>query len=88
MAAFDPELSGVISAGGVGFDISCGVRLLTTDLIKSDIDPLKEQLADILFTEIYRGVAEKAPAPYKDVSAFSSSNKSASLLNSLAISAL
>ncbi|MCB1738991.1 MAG: RtcB family protein, partial [Gammaproteobacteria bacterium] len=30
VAAFDPELGGVVSAGGVGFDISCGVRTLHT----------------------------------------------------------
>src|SRR5205823_4401039 len=32
VAAFDPELGGVVSPGGVGFDINCGVRLHTTDL--------------------------------------------------------
>ncbi|MEX0880403.1 MAG: RtcB family protein, partial [Thermoanaerobaculia bacterium] len=32
VAAFDPEQGGIISAGGVGFDISCGVRTYTTSL--------------------------------------------------------
>ena len=32
VAAFDPELGGVVSAGGVGFDISCGVRTMLTRL--------------------------------------------------------
>ena len=32
VAAFDPEEGGVISAGGVGFDISCGVRTVSTGL--------------------------------------------------------
>ena len=32
VAAFDPDQGGVVSAGGVGFDISCGVRLLMTGL--------------------------------------------------------
>ena len=37
VAAFDPDEGGVISAGGVGFDISCGVRTLHTGLVYSDI---------------------------------------------------
>ena len=32
VAAFDPEAGGIISAGGVGFDISCGIRCLRTNL--------------------------------------------------------
>lgn len=60
VAAFDPERGGIISAGGVGFDISCGVRLLTTGLNKSDIEPIKNQLADILFTHIPAGVGSRS----------------------------
>ena len=37
VAAFDPEQGGIISAGGVGFDISCGIRCLRTNLLWSDI---------------------------------------------------
>ena len=37
VAAFDPEAGGVVSAGGVGFDISCGVRCLHTGLVRDDI---------------------------------------------------
>ena len=37
VAAFDPEQGGVISAGGVGFDISCGVRTLHTGLVEADV---------------------------------------------------
>ncbi|HET19159.1 MAG TPA: RNA-splicing ligase RtcB, partial [Chromatiales bacterium] len=37
VAAFDPEQGGIISAGGVGFDISCGVRTLHTGLTPEDI---------------------------------------------------
>ena len=56
VAAFDPDDGGVISAGGVGFDISCGVRTLHTGLTRADIDPVKEQLADALFAQIPAGV--------------------------------
>ena len=56
VAAFDPDLGGVISAGGVGFDISCGVRTLHTGLTRADIEPVKERLANALFAEIPAGV--------------------------------
>jgi tRNA-splicing ligase RtcB len=56
VAAFDPKEGGVISAGGVGFDISCGVRTLTTGLRREDIEPRKTQLADALYREIPVGV--------------------------------
>jgi tRNA-splicing ligase RtcB len=56
VAAFDAEKGGVISAGGVGFDISCGVRTLLTGLTREDIEPVKERLADLLFQRIPAGV--------------------------------
>jgi tRNA-splicing ligase RtcB (3'-phosphate/5'-hydroxy nucleic acid ligase) len=56
VAAFDPDHGGVISAGGVGFDISCGVRTLLTGLTREQIQPVKERLADGLFQEIPAGV--------------------------------
>ncbi|HZS86764.1 MAG TPA: RtcB family protein [Chloroflexota bacterium] len=56
VAAFDPDQGGVISAGGVGFDISCGVRTLTTGLAAREIQPIKEQLADALFRTVPAGV--------------------------------
>ena len=56
VAAFDPDLGGVVSAGGVGFDISCGVRLLRTELTADDLYPKKEQLAESLFHRIPAGV--------------------------------
>jgi tRNA-splicing ligase RtcB len=56
VAAFDPEDGGVISAGGVGFDISCGVRTLLTGLTIAEIEPAKERLADVLFQSIPAGV--------------------------------
>lgn len=56
VAAFDPDLGGVVSAGGVGFDISCGVRLLRTGLTVEEVQPVKERLADGLFHQIPAGV--------------------------------
>ena len=56
VAAFDAEAGGVVSAGGVGFDISCGVRTLHTGLAVADIEPLKQRLADRLFARIPAGV--------------------------------
>ena len=52
VAAFDPDEGGVISAGGVGFDISCGVRTLHTGLNKQDIQEHKQALADMLFYKV------------------------------------
>ncbi|RMH36026.1 MAG: RtcB family protein [Nitrospirae bacterium] len=56
VAAFDPDQGGVVSAGGVGFDISCGVRALYTGLRVEDIEPIKERLADLLFRKVPAGV--------------------------------
>jgi tRNA-splicing ligase RtcB len=56
VAAFDPDRGGVVSAGGVGFDISCGVRTLHTGLTGEDIQVVKERLADVLFRRIPAGV--------------------------------
>ena len=53
MAAFDmsnPEA--VVSPGGVGFDINCGVRLLRTNLTEKDVAPKKEQLTQVMFGEL------------------------------------
>ncbi len=55
-AAFDPDAGGVVSAGGVGFDISCGVRTLLTGLARADVDPVREALADTLAERIPAGV--------------------------------
>jgi tRNA-splicing ligase RtcB len=56
VAAFDPDDGGVISAGGVGFDIACGVRTILTGLSIDDIEPVKMKLADILAHRIPAGV--------------------------------
>ena len=56
VAAFDPDAGGIVSAGGVGFDISCGVRCLRSDLTLDHTVPVAERLADGLFRDIPAGV--------------------------------
>ena len=56
VAAFDAEHGGVVSAGGVGFDISCGVRTMLTGLKVPDILPVQQSLADSLYRQIPAGV--------------------------------
>ncbi len=59
VAAFDPELGGVVSAGGVGFDISCGVRTLHTGLNIAELAAHKQALADALYRTIPAGVGSR-----------------------------
>ena len=59
VAAFDPQEGGVVSAGGVGFDISCGVRTMLTGLKRADVEPFKEALADALFAAIPAGLGSR-----------------------------
>ena len=56
VAAFDADAGGVVSAGGVGFDISCGVRCLHTGLTRADVMPLQQRLAEALFADVPAGV--------------------------------
>jgi tRNA-splicing ligase RtcB len=56
VGAFDSDKGGIISAGGVGFDIACGVRTLHTGLKISEIDSRKTEIADRLFRRIPAGV--------------------------------
>lgn len=57
----DPKA--VVSPGGVGFDINCGVRLLRTNLHLKDVSTVKEQLAQCLFDHIPVGVGSKGIIP-------------------------
>ncbi len=59
VAAFDAEAGGIVSAGGVGFDISCGIRCLRSDLTLSQLWPHAEALANQLFRDIPAGVGEE-----------------------------
>jgi tRNA-splicing ligase RtcB len=58
VAAFDPD-EGIVSAGGVGFDISCGVRTLTTGLTLADVAKHKAALADALFERVPAGLGSR-----------------------------
>ena len=58
VAAFSLE-GGIISPGGVGYDINCGVRLMTTPLTKADIMAKRKELIDALFTNVPSGVGSK-----------------------------
>jgi len=55
VAATDAE-TGVISPGGVGYDINCGVRLLHTNLNKKDVEPKLRQLVETLFRNVPSGL--------------------------------
>lgn len=59
VAAFDVE-EGIISPGGVGFDINCGVRLIRTNLQKEEVVPNIKRLTDELFSNIPAGVGSKS----------------------------
>jgi tRNA-splicing ligase RtcB (3'-phosphate/5'-hydroxy nucleic acid ligase) len=58
VAATDPEEGGVISPGGVGYDINCGVRLLRTNLVWSEVKDRIKALVDQLFQDIPTGVGQ------------------------------
>jgi tRNA-splicing ligase RtcB len=59
VAAFDPDQGGVVSAGGVGFDVSCGVRTMLTGLKVSEIMAVQNSLAESLFQQIPAGLGSK-----------------------------
>ena len=59
VCATDPERDGVISPGGVGYDINCGVRLVRTGLTVGDVKPRLEALIDELFRSIPTGVGRR-----------------------------
>jgi len=56
VAATDPDQGGVISPGGVGYDINCGVRLVRTDLAYKEVQPRLSKLIDALFEHVPCGV--------------------------------
>ncbi|MFQ6132161.1 MAG: RtcB family protein [Armatimonadota bacterium] len=58
VAAFDVE-EGVISPGGVGYDINCGVRLLRSDLTKEELMPHLRDLVEAVFAAVPAGVGKK-----------------------------
>jgi tRNA-splicing ligase RtcB len=59
VAAFDRN-TGIISPGGVGYDINCGVRIIRTNLTVEDVRPRMKDLIEQLFHEIPSGVGSKS----------------------------
>jgi tRNA-splicing ligase RtcB len=58
VAATDPDEGGVISPGGVGYDINCGVRLMRTNLQEGQVRPHLKKLMDTLFNNVPAGVGQ------------------------------
>lgn len=56
VCATDPDEDGVISPGGVGYDINCGVRLMRSNLFYGDVKPHLQRLVDTLFRNVPAGV--------------------------------
>jgi tRNA-splicing ligase RtcB len=59
VAAFDPDEGGIISMGGVGFDISCGVRTMKTGMTQEEIMPRLKTLVDELFSRVPAGLGSE-----------------------------
>src|SRR3989454_2193660 len=56
VAAMDVHEGGVISPGGIGFDINCGMRLVVTNLTLDDVRPHLKEIVDLLFQRVPAGV--------------------------------
>ena len=59
VAAMDVHEGGVISPGGIGFDINCGMRLVTTNLTLDDVKPHLKEIVDLLFQRVPAGVGSQ-----------------------------
>lgn len=59
VAAFDPDEGGIISMGGVGFDISCGVRTMKTGLMREEVLSRLERLVDQFYSRVPAGVGSE-----------------------------
>lgn len=66
VCATDPAEGGVISPGGVGYDINCGVRLIRTNLFLSDVKPHLERLIDCMFRSVPAGTGRKGKYRYSE----------------------
>src|SRR5262245_18926365 len=61
VAAFDPQQGGIVSPDGVGYDINCGVRLLSTRLLAGQVRPKLRALVEELYRQIPSGVGARQP---------------------------
>ncbi len=59
VAAMDVESGGVISPGGIGFDINCGMRLMVTNLTYKEVKPYIKEVVDKLYQKVPAGVGSK-----------------------------
>jgi tRNA-splicing ligase RtcB len=71
VAAMDAD-NGVISPGGIGFDINCGMRLVRTDMTEAEVAPKLTELVDLLYARVPAGVGSKGfvkltPNEFKEV---------------------
>jgi tRNA-splicing ligase RtcB len=66
VCATDPDEGGVISPGGVGYDINCGVRLVRSNLFYRDVKPHLRQLVEELFRQVPTGVGKSGRFRFKD----------------------
>ncbi|MEN6627167.1 MAG: RtcB family protein [Candidatus Sumerlaeia bacterium] len=66
VCATDPAAGGVVSPGGVGYDINCGVRLLRTNLTLADVKPRITTLMETLFATIPAGVGQGGRFQFRD----------------------
>ena len=66
VAAFDPDAGGVVSPGGVGFDINCGVRLLRTPLSERDVRPRLVEAVDAFFENVPVGMGSRGGLELKE----------------------
>ena len=58
VAASDYE-EGVVSPGGIGYDINCGVRLIRTNLMETDVRPVLSKLLDVMFVNVPSGLGSR-----------------------------
>ncbi len=66
VAATDPEEGGVISPGGIGFDINCGVRLVRTNLMYREVNRRIKPLVEALFHAVPTGVGRSGKYRFDD----------------------
>jgi tRNA-splicing ligase RtcB len=66
VAGFDADEGGVISAGGVGFDVSCGVRAHLTQLSRDKVISVQAELADALYHEVPVGLGSHSAIALDD----------------------